>query len=152
MLVISLMLVVVYVVLATIKLGHWPESFTQLVSLPSKPWCAAWFLVCSVATILAAPAAFEATADSTQFLVFITLGASLAYGITPIMQADAEISTMSGYIAVCSCQAMIMLNCPWLLLTWVPLGYFVVTNKLSRWLLVVPAMSIVQFYAYCLIM
>lgn len=129
-----------------------PESISQTVFLlPRKgQWL---FTAVMVATgFLLLPSLLDKTAETTQFVAFITVAGVLFVGASPLVSSEKNVfhyvcAAMSGIAS----QLLVLLNHPELLSIWFPyVGYTLLAKDSSRNFFWVEVCCIITIFSYVL--
>lgn len=101
-LIISILLLVAYIVTASIKLGHIPSSLRDLATAFEWPWRVWWFIAIWGAVIFSAPSAFEFANDGNRFLIFIALGSIIIFSMCAKLNdsIDNLIAKIAGWLFI----------------------------------------------------
>ena len=151
--ILSFVILVAYIIGASIKMGKWPESLTELSGAFDWPLRVLWFIAIPGAAILLAPAAIEHTGDTTKFLTFITLAAVVVYGMCARLTdvTDEIITSVAGWIAIGASSLTVVLNHWWLLFLWVPVIVLAILKKLPCWRFVMTVTAVLIFYIHSIV-
>ena len=111
-LIISILLLVAYIVTASIKLGRMPESLSELSTAFEWPWRVWWFVAIWGAAAFAAPSAFEYANDNNRFLVFIAIGSAIVYGMCARLNdsVDKMITKIAGWLFIIAVFAFLLIS------------------------------------------
>lgn len=139
--------------------GSIPPSLSASVfNIPTnKRWI--WTVVLFAVCFLCVPIYIEKTYDNTQFLAFLAIAGLAFVGAAPLVKfSDDEMQFMVhkvGAIVCAACsQILLVFNCPWLLLSWIPFIIYGFIKGWKTWRTIVFWGEIVCFastFIYCLI-
>lgn len=125
---IASVILAVYIMTACIVNRSIPESISQLVKDLTTAGVWLWSTVMILTAVLTLPAALDAACENTQFLAFISCAALVFMAVTPLVNNTSHISytvhMASAYTSAAASQLLVLLNCPWLLMLWVPFFIF----------------------------
>lgn len=132
--IIAIIILLIYTLIMIKIGGSIPPSLSASVfNLPTNKrliWTVVIFTVC----ILVVPTYIEKTDINTQFLSFLSIGGLAFVGAAPLVKfSDDEMQFRVhevGAIVCAACsQLVLVFNCPWLLLFWIP--YIIAFVKLN---------------------
>lgn len=151
--ILSFVILVAYIVGASIKMGKWPESLTELSGAFDWPLRVLWLVAIWGTAIMLAPEAIEHTSDKTKFLTFITLAAVIVYGMCARLKdaTDEVVTSVAGWIAIGASSLAVLFNHWWLLFLWVPVIVLAILKKLPCWRFFVAVTAILIFYLHCIV-
>ena len=120
MLLLSLLVAVLYVGIATIKARELPASVSALVyNLPKGGWRWLWTIWLWTVTMLLTPSLIESMPDGLQVVAFLTLMCLLFVGAMPLgMDASNNTHYILGIAGGVLSQVCVLLLNPWWLLVW----------------------------------
>ena len=139
--------------------GSIPPSLSASVfNLPTnKRWI--WTVVLFTVCILVVPTYIEKVSENTQFLAFLAIVGLAFVGAAPLVKfSDDEMQFRVhkvGAIVCAACsQILLVFNCPWLLLSWIPFIVYGFIKGWKTWRTIVFWGEMVCFtstFIYCLI-
>jgi cation transport ATPase len=111
-LIISILLLVAYIVTASIKLGHIPSSSTELATAFDWPWRVWWFIAIWGAAAFAAPSAFEYANDNNRFLIFIAIADAIVYSMCARLNdsVDILITKIAGWLFIIAVSVFLFIS------------------------------------------
>ena len=104
---------------------------------PSGVWL--WTVIITAIAVLTMPALLDITPEKWQFIAFLGCAALGFVAAAPLVRDKGDMAykvhcTAAVVCAICS-QALVVIICPWLLMTWIPwIAAFVWITKDERWL------------------
>ena len=157
--IIAIIILLVYT-LVMIKIGGSipPSLSASVFNIPTnKRWI--WTVVLFAIYFLCVPTYIEKTSESTQFLAFLAIAGLAFVGAAPLVKfSDDEMQFRVhkvGAIVCAACsQILLVFNCPWLLLSWIPFIVYGFIKGWKTWITIVFWGEMVCFastFIYCLI-
>lgn len=157
--VIAILILLVYT-LVMIKIGGSipPSLSASVFNIPTnKRWI--WTVILFAVCFLCVPTYIEKTDINTQFLSFLSIGGLAFVGAAPLVKfSDDEMQFKVhkvGAIVCAACsQLVLVFNCPWLLLLWIPFTAYGFVNGWKTWKTMIFWGEMVCFsgtFIYCLI-
>lgn len=140
---IALAILVAYILAVCITNKQIPHSLSETVFFlhPEGSWL--WTVTISAVAFLAVPTFIEKTAESVQFLAFLSCAALAFVAVCPLLgtygainKEDQTYKLHMGAAYACGSlsQIAIAVTCPWMLLWWVPwVAAFVWITKDGKW-------------------
>lgn len=137
--IIAFALLIMYTLIICVVNKQIPNSLSASVFLlpPSGVWL--WTVIITAIAVLTMPALLDITPEKWQFIAFIGCAALGFVAAAPLVRDKGDMAykvhcTAAVVCAICS-QALVVIICPWLLMTWIPwFAAFVWITKDERWL------------------
>lgn len=135
----AIAILLVYI-LALCKIGgRIPPSLSDSVFYLDKKQRWIWVVTLFVVCFLTIPCVIDRATENTKFLAFLAIAALAFVGAAPLVKDTSDLAYKVHCVAAAVCalcsQLLLMFNCYWLLLLWVPWGiallYFKVRKE--RW-------------------
>lgn len=131
---IAILILLIYTI-TLIKIGCQvpPSLSTSVFNLPTnKRWI--WTVVLFAVCFLCVPTYIEKTSENTQFLAFLAIAGLAFVGAAPLVKFSDDkmqfrVHEVGAIVCAACSQLVLVFNCPWLLLLWIP--YIIVFIKLN---------------------
>ena len=156
---ISIIILLIYIIVMIKIRGYIPSSLSASVfNIPTnKHWI--WTIVLFAVCFLCVPTYIENTSENTQFLAFLSISGLAFVGAAPLVKfSDDEMQFRVhkvGAIVCAACsQILLIFNCPWLLLLWIPFIIYGFIKGWKTWRTIVFWGEMICFtstFIYCLI-
>lgn len=132
--VIAIIILLVYT-LVMIKIGGSipPSLSASVFNIPTnKRWI--WTVVLFAVCFLCVPTYIEKTSENTQFLAFLAIAGLAFVGAAPLVKFSNDemqfrVHKVGAIVCATCSQLVLVFNCPWLLLLWIP--YIIAFIKLN---------------------
>lgn len=147
----AVMLIIAYLSFVIVRRKEIPPSVSQTVFDLPKRWI--WSAFLGLEAWLIAPGFIEKTSDNFQFLAFFTVVALGVLGVYPLFKGEKNtIHNVAGVAACVFSQAVIAIERPSLLLSWLFFGLLMgLKEGREKWCFFAEVICFVSVYMYCFI-
>lgn len=143
---IALAAITIYLVCTAVKCKEIPDSISETAYIVDKPEI--FTAIMSTEALVVLPALLEHCTENTAFLAFLTVVGLFMVAFTPkYKQENGAVHYVGGILAGVASQALIALNCPTILFTWLayPILYLVSKEDYTFWAELICLINIFAF-------
>ena len=141
------------------SIGFIPSSLSATVFSISFKQRWIWTIVILAVCFLAVPTYIEKTSENTQFLAFLAIAGLAFVGAAPLVKFSDDkmqfrVHEVGAIVCAACSQLVLVFNCPWLLLLWIPYVAYGFANGWKTWKTMIfwgEAVCFGSTFIYCLI-